>query len=152
MRGTGVFAVLAAALAAGCGTSSGGGPAVDASTDGAPSPGADGASASDGDVTSDADVTLDAAADGAARATDAAAPRDGAALDAASDAPTSPTGDGRECTHAADCHLFSACDSCTCLSETGSGPVCTGLPVECLIAPCGSKTAACDLGHCVVEP
>jgi hypothetical protein len=148
MRPTSVFAILAVGLATGCGTSSGGGPAVDASTDGAPSS-ADGAPAS-GDATSDADVTSDAAPDG--EATDAADPRADAALDAASDAPTGSGGDGGECAHAADCHLFSACDSCTCLAQTGSGPVCTGLPVECLIAPCGSKTAACNQGHCAVEP
>ena len=145
MRPTSVFAVLAAALAAGCGTSSGGGPAVDASAEGAPSPATDGAPASDGDATTDA-----AAPDGDAMATDAAAPHADAAVDAATDAPTGT--DGGECAHAGDCHLFPACDSCTCLSQTGSGPVCTGTPVECLIAPCGSKTAACTQGHCVVQP
>lgn len=144
MRPTSAFAILAAALATGCGSSSGGGPAVDASTDGAPSS-ADGAPAS-GDATTDADATGDAAPDG--EATDAAAPRADAALDGA----TGSGGDGGECALAADCHLFSACDSCTCLAQTGSGPVCTGVPVECLVAPCGSKTAACNQGHCVVEP
>ena len=146
MRPTSVFAVLAAALAAGCGASSGGGPAVDASTEGAPSSPADGASASDGDVTTDA-----AAPDGEATTTDAA-PHPDAALDAAPDAPTSTGADGGECAHAGDCHLFAACDSCTCLSQTGNGPTCTGNPVECLIAPCASKTAACTQGHCVVQP
>jgi hypothetical protein len=150
MRPRGVFAVIAAALAAGCGSSSGAGPVVDASTEGAPSTAEDGASTSDGDATTDA-----AWPDGEAMATDAASPHADASLDAAPDASTGAGGDGAddgECAHAGDCHLFSACDSCTCLAQTGTGPVCTGTPVECLVAPCGSKTAACNQGHCAVQP
>lgn len=49
----------------------------------------------------------------------------------------------------ADCRLFASfCSTAPCrcipLRATDRDPVCTAMPVSCLVDPCDRKTAACD--------
>jgi hypothetical protein len=60
---------------------------------------------------------------------------------------------GGACTTDADCRLADDyCGGCNCLalSPGEKAPTCAD-PVQCLIAPCLNKTAACVAGHCVAQ-
>ena len=57
------------------------------------------------------------------------------------------------CSQDSDCKLHDYyCDGCNCLAlPTGvKPPKCTGTIVQCLVAPCLNKRAACVNGDCVV--
>jgi hypothetical protein len=59
----------------------------------------------------------------------------------------------RRCSQDSDCKLHDYyCDGCNCLSlPTGAKPPkCNGTIVQCLVAPCLNKRAACVEGNCVV--
>jgi hypothetical protein len=61
---------------------------------------------------------------------------------------------GGTCTTVADCQLVSDyCGGCNCLalSKGQKAPPCSGQMVQCLIDPCGIKTAACVNGRCVAN-
>jgi hypothetical protein len=58
-----------------------------------------------------------------------------------------------KCTKDADCKLHDYyCEGCNCLSLLVGvkPPKCTGQTVQCLVAPCLNKHAACVDGGCVV--
>ena len=59
----------------------------------------------------------------------------------------------RRCTQDSDCALHDYyCDGCNCLSLLVGmkPPKCNGQIVQCLVAPCQNKHAACVDGGCVV--
>lgn len=58
------------------------------------------------------------------------------------------------CTAATDCTLVDDyCGGCICdaLPKGSPQPVCGGNMVNCLVAPCQSKTAACVNGACIAQ-
>jgi hypothetical protein len=64
-----------------------------------------------------------------------------------------PAQKARQCTQDSDCTLHDYyCDGCNCLSlRVGKKPPkCNGVIVQCLVAPCQNKRAACVEGSCVV--
>ena len=61
----------------------------------------------------------------------------------------------RRCSQDSDCKLHDYyCDGCNCLAlPVGvKPPKCNGTIVQCLVAPCLNKRAACVEGNCVVVP
>jgi hypothetical protein len=57
------------------------------------------------------------------------------------------------CSQDSDCKLHDYyCDGCNCLALPAGAkpPKCTGTIVQCLVAPCLNKRAACVEGNCVV--
>ena len=60
---------------------------------------------------------------------------------------------GASCAADADCRLFdNYCTGCECLvlAKSEPEPKCAGPGVECVVAPCAGKKAACQAGRCAV--